>query len=142
MRHINGTTLNVSHLHTLAEATLCHQFTDGAFRHDLQRAVHVNHVIFHAKQLRELVGLSDGTLALPSPDNVLYNLNHNHQMFLAVGLLPNTGLKLSCLVLRCRIHIAPSSASGASSCTRLPRSRANVCSMPTCMSGSSFLRSL
>ena len=142
MCHINGTALNVSHLHTLTEAMLRHQFTDGAFRHDLQRAVHVNHVIFHAKQLRELVGLSDGTLALPSPDNVLYNLNHRYQMFLAVGLLPNTGLKLSCLVLRCRIHIAPSSASGASSCTRLPRSRANVCSMPTCMSGPSFLRSL
>ena len=142
MRHINGTTLDVGNLYTFTEAVLGNQFADGAFRYDLQRAVHVNHVIFHAKQLRELVGFLDGTLALPSPDNVLYNLNHSYQMFLAVGLLPNTGLKLSCLVLRCRIHIAPSSASGASSCTRLPRSSASVCSMPTCMSGSSFLRSL
>ena len=33
------------------EAVLGNQFADGAFRHDLQRAVHVNHIILHAKQL-------------------------------------------------------------------------------------------
>jgi hypothetical protein len=44
--------------------------------------------------------------------------------------------------LRWSIQIAPSSASGASSCTRLPRSSESVCSMPTCISGDSFNASL
>ena len=51
MRHINSTTLDVGNLYTLTEAVLRNQFADGAFRYDLQRAVHVNHIILHAKQL-------------------------------------------------------------------------------------------
>ena len=51
---------------------------------------------------------------------------------------PMRGWNVCWRVVRCRIQMAPSSASGASSCCLEPLSSASVCSIPVCMSGLSL----
>lgn len=55
---------------------------------------------------------------------------------------PNEGLKVCWRVSPCKMKIAPSSASGPSSCPVIPRSHERVWSIPTRISGSFFMRSL
>ena len=74
--------------------------------------------------------------------NIGYEVKRGYHAFLGFGRGAKSGRKVSWRVFRWSVQIAPSSASGASSCTRLPRSSARVCSIPTCISGLSLSSSL
>ena len=137
-----GYTLDILNFYALAEAVASEHILYIPFWNYSQRAADIEHIVFYSEHGGKSVGASYGPTVLPCENVAFYLFYHDYQLPLGGLLGMATGLNSFCRVCRCRYHIAPSSASGASSCTREPRSRASVCSMPTCISGESRRSSL